>query len=159
DSTVSSFNQRNTNTSRQFNANGLQFSFKHLFPIEGENITADANYFAGKNNNNSLYVTDFYTDGQGSTIGGVKQQKVNGDGQNKFLTVQTDYVRPFNAKTKLEAGLRWNTQRIANNQYNYLDSLGNNDFYLVPSASTIYKNTNNVYAAYISFTSAIKDFG
>ena len=159
DSTVSSFNQRNTNTSRQFNANGVQFSFKHLFPKEGENITADANYFSGKNNNNSLYVTDFYTNGQGSTIGGVKQQKVNGDGQNKFLTVQTDYVRPFNAKTKLEAGLRWNTQRIANNQYNYLDSLGNNDFYLVPSASTNYKNTNNVYAAYVSFTSAIKDFG
>ncbi len=36
---------------------------------------------------------------------------------------------------------------------------GTGNFYLVPAASTNYKNTNNVYAAYVSFTSAIKDFG
>lgn len=153
------YSTRNTNSKREFNANGVQFGFKHLFPREGETITADLNYFAGKNENHSLQITDNYDNGPGSNIASVQQQKVNGDGTNKFFTVQTDYVHPFNAKTKFEAGLRMNSQKLFNNQYNYRDTLGNNDFYLVPSASTNYTNTNYVYAGYVSFTSAIKDFG
>jgi len=159
DSTVSTYSTRNTNSKREFNANGLQFGIKHLFPKEGETISLDLNYFAGHNENSSLYVTDYYDNGPGSSIGGLRQQKVDGNGTNKFFTVQSDYVHPFNAKTKLEAGVRVNTQRLINNQYNSLDTLGDGTFYLVPSASTNYKNTNNVYAGYLSFTSAIRDFG
>jgi outer membrane receptor protein involved in Fe transport len=157
--TETDYSNRNVNTHREFNANGLQFAFKHLFPREGENITADANYFAGMNNNNALTVSNFLTGQPGSSIGSTQQQKINGNGTNKFITVQTDYVHPFNSKTKLEAGLRLNTQHLVSNTYTYYDTLGNNDFYLVPQASTNYSNTNNVYAAYVSFTSAIKDFG
>jgi outer membrane receptor protein involved in Fe transport len=153
------YSQRNSNSKRVFNANGFQFAFKHLFPKEGENITADMNYFAGKNMNNALYVTDYFTGMPGSDVSHFQQQKVDGSGNNKFFTVQTDYVRPFSKDSKLEAGLRMNSQSLLNNTYNYYDTLGNNDFYLVSSASTNYKNTNNVYAGYLSFTSAIKDFG
>lgn len=153
------YGQRTANTERVFDANGLQFAFKHLFPREGETITADVNYFAGKNDNNSLTVTNFYSGQPGSSIDSTAQQKVNGNGTNRFITIQTDYVHPFNAKTKLEAGLRMNSQKLVSNTYTYDDSTSKNDFYLVPAASTNYNNTNNVYAAYASFTSAIKDFG
>jgi ferric enterobactin receptor len=153
------YGDRTVNTVREFNANGLQFAFKHLFPREGENITADANYFAGKNDNNALTVTNFFEGQPGSPIDSIQQQKIVGNGTNKFLTIQTDYVHPFDAKTKLEAGLRLNTQHLISNTYTYNDTAGNNNFYLVPQASTNYNNTNNVYAAYVSFTSAIKDFG
>lgn len=159
DHTGSIYSQRNSNSSRTFNANGFQFGFKHLFPREGENITADLNYFAGKSENNSLYVTDFYSGKPGTAIGHTEQQQVNGNGTNRFFTAQTDYVHPFSKTTKLEAGLRMNSQHLVSNSYNYYDTLGNGDFYLVPSASTNYENTNNVYAGYVSFTSAIKDFG
>ena len=84
---------------------------------------------------------------------------MNGDGTNKFLTIQTDYVHPFNVKTKLEAGLRMNSQHLVSNRNTFYDSTGNNNFYPVPAASINYNNTNNVYAAYASFSSAIKDFG
>ena len=153
------YSQRNSNSKRIFNANGFQFAFKHLFPREGENITADMNYFAGKNENDALYITNYLTGGQGSPVNNFQQQRVDGSGNNKFFTVQTDYVRPFSKNTKLEAGLRMNSQNLLNNNYNYYDTLGNNDFYQVSSAATNYKNTNNVYAGYISFTSAIRDFG
>jgi outer membrane receptor protein involved in Fe transport len=159
DHSATVYSQRNANSKREFNANGFQFAFKHLFPREGENITADMNYFAGRSENNSLYVTDYFTGEPGSAIGHLQQQRVEGSGNNKFFTVQTDYVRPFSKDTKLEAGLRMNSQHLLNNSYNYYDTVGNNDFYLVPSASTNYKNTNNVYAAYVSFTSAVKNFG
>jgi len=153
------YGDRTVNTQREFTANGLQFAFKHLFPREGENITADANYFAGMNDNNALTVSNFFSGQPGSSIDSTVQQKINGNGTNKFLTIQTDYVHPFDAKTKLEAGLRMNTQHLVSNTYTYNDTLGNNNFFLVPQASTNYNNTNNVYAAYVSFTSAIKDFG
>jgi len=157
--TETDYSTRNVNTQREFNANGLQFAFKHLFPREGENITADANYFAGTNDNNALTVSNFLTGQPGSPTGSTQQQKITGNGTNKFLTIQTDYVHPFDTKTKLETGLRLNTQHLVSNTYTYYDTLGDNNFYLVPQASTNYNNTNNVYAAYVSFTSAIKDFG
>jgi ferric enterobactin receptor len=157
--TETDYSTRNVNTVREFNANGLQFAFKHLFPREGENITADANYFAGMNDNNALTVSNYLTGQPGSPVGSTQQQKITGNGKNKFLTIQTDYVHPFDTKTKLEAGLRLNSQHLVSNTYTYYDNMGDNNFYLVPQASTNYNNTNNVYAAYVSFTSAIKDFG
>jgi ferric enterobactin receptor len=155
----SSYSQGTINTQRTFDANGLQFAFKHLFPREGENITADLNYFDGTNVNNALTVTNYLTGQPGSDVAFDQQQKINGNGTNKFLTIQTDYVHPFDAKTKLEAGLRLNTQHLVSNTNTYYDTSGMGDFYLVPAASTNYENTNNVYAAYISFTSGFKDFG
>jgi ferric enterobactin receptor len=154
------YTDANVNTQRTFNANGLQFAFKHLFPREGENITADANYFSGKNDNYALTTTNYLTGLPGSAIAGTQLQQILGNGTNKFLTVQTDYVHPFNAATKLEAGLRMNTQHLVSNTNTYYDSTGTGDgFYPIPAASTNYTNTNNVYAAYVSFTSAIKNFG
>jgi len=153
------YSQRMVNTKRIFNATGFQVAFKHLFPKEGENITADVNYFGGKNDNNALTTTNYFTGLPDSDIAGVQNQKVNGGGTNQNVTIQTDYVHPFNAKSKLEAGLRFNTQHLESNTYTFYDTTGNGDYYSVPAASTNYKNTNNVYAAYASFTSAIKDFG
>ena len=157
--TQSYYSQRNGNTTREFNAAGLQFSIKHLFPKEGESISADLNYFNGHNNSNQLNITDNYADGPGTPIESTYQQKVDGNGTNKFLTAQIDYVKPFTGKTKLEAGARYQSQDLTNNSYNYVDSTGKGDYVLVPSASTNYTNTNYVYAGYVSFTSNIKDFG
>ncbi len=157
--TQSSYSERNTNTNREFNASGLQFGFKHLFPKEGETLTVDLNYFSGKNTNNSLYNTNYFSDGAGSDIIGNSQQKTIGVGDNQFLTVQTDYVKPISTKTKLEAGLRLQQQKLTNITDNYfLDSTGTN-FELSDAASINYKNTNNIYAGYVSVTSAIKNFG
>ena len=43
-----SYSQGTVNSKRIFDANGLQFAFKHLFPKEGENITADFEFFLRK---------------------------------------------------------------------------------------------------------------
>ncbi len=154
-----SYSQGTVNSERIFNANGLQFAFKHLFPKEGENITADFNSFFGKNTNNALTVTNYLTGLPGSDAAFAQQQKIDGNGSNRFITAQTDYVHPFDAKTKLEAGLRFNSQHLVSNTYTYIDPTGDGNFNYVPAASTNYENTNDVYAAYVSFTSAIKNFG
>src|SRR5579871_249047 len=157
--TTSSFSQRLSNTDRIFNANGVQFGFKHLFPTEGETLTADFNFFSGKNSNNSLYTTNYYDNGIGSNIDGTTFQRTLGSGNNQFMTIQTDYVKPFSSKTKLETGLRASMQKLANVSNNYLYNDSAQEYLISPLASSNYNNSNNVYAAYVSLTSAIKNFG
>ena len=155
--TVSSYSQRISNSTREFNANGLQLGMKHNFPKAGEELTADLNYFAGKNGSNALYTTNYYD--QKSEIDGTQYQQVIADGKNQFFTVQTDYVNPFKGKTKMEAGLRAQLNKYSNNNETYLQSPGSPDFIKLPNATTNYKNHNSVYAAYATITSSIKNFG
>lgn len=155
---LSSFSQRTSSGQRTFNANGLVFGFKQLFPKEGEELTADFNYFGGKNENNSLYNTDYYANGSGSAITGNELQKIMGEGKNSNITVQTDYVLPI-GKGKLETGLRGQFNKTENNNYNYIYSDASKDYTLIPSTSSNYKNRDNVYAAYVSYSNTINKFG
>ncbi|HVX28144.1 MAG TPA: outer membrane beta-barrel family protein [Parafilimonas sp.] len=152
---INSSSIRATTGSRTFNANGLQFAMVHNFPKQGEQWTIDGNYFAGKNNGNSYIAISNY-DGAGNYIGPSDERQLS-TGDNKFFTVQTDYTNPLTKNTKLETGLRAQMNKLANI----------NDLYYVngsvetkrPGSSINYHNTNNVYAAYATITSSIKNFG
>ena len=149
------YSQRLSNSQRVFNANGVQMGFVHNFTKEGEQWTADGNYFSGKNSGDALYTTHYYN---GSTINGAQMQRVISDGKNQFLTVQTDYVKPFGKASKLETGLRAQLRSLTNNNETYLGAT-EAQFQKVSTGTTNYKNHDNVYAAYLSLKSAIKDFG
>ena len=154
--TVSNYSERLSTGKREFNANGLQMGIKQLFPKEGEELTADLNYFSGKNEGNSLYVTDYYAN-SGSKTGDYQQQLLS-SGTNKFLTIQTDYVNTFK-NIKLETGLRAQLRKLSNINDNYVFNSTSNQFELIPSATSNYKNNDNVYAAYVSLSGSKKDFG
>ena len=153
---VTTFANRNSNSTRTFNANGLQFGLKHLFPKDGQEITADANYFSGKNGGTSLYLTDSLNSSH--SIYSTEQQNIVSSGANKFLTVQTDFTTPLKGKSKLEAGLRASIRSLTNNNETSINR-NNYGYIKVPSAASHYSNTDNVYAGYTTFTSSIKNFG
>ncbi|HMK16795.1 MAG TPA: outer membrane beta-barrel protein [Chitinophagaceae bacterium] len=153
---ISSMSERVSSGTREFNANGLTFGMKHLFPKEGEELTADVNYFSGKNGGNNIYVTNYF-DNAGGKIG-EHQQQVISDGTNKFLTIQSDYVKPFK-KIKLETGVRAQLRKLSNDNQNYILDPNTGEFVLIPSATSNYKNDDNVYAAYVSLTGSKKNFG
>lgn len=155
--TKSIYSERSSSGEREFNARGVQAGLKQLFPREGEELTADFNYFAGKNEGSNFLNTDYYNSIGGSKVNNY-QQKIANDGTNKFMTIQTDYVRPFKGSTKLETGLRAQLRTISNDNYNYILN-SNNNWVLIPSATSNYTNKDNVYAAYVSVSSAIKTFG
>lgn len=155
---IASYSQRTSTGSREFNGMGLVFGLKHLFAKKGEELTADANYFTGKNSNNSLYTTNYFANTSG-TVTGSELQKVLGDGQDKNLTLQTDYTKPLGAKTTLEAGLRASIRERVNNNNNFIFNNSLNDYELISSAVGNYKSSDNVYAAYASLSSSINDFG
>jgi outer membrane receptor protein involved in Fe transport len=151
----SAFSQRVSSGSRTFDANGLQSAFVYNFPKQGTQLTADANYFSGKNTNSSLYTTNYL---KGNTVNGTQMQQIVGDGKNKFLTIQTDYTNPLTAKTKLETGLRAQLRTTISNNENLMGAT-KAELVKIPSGTSNYKNNDNVYAAYVSVTSAIKNFG
>jgi outer membrane receptor protein involved in Fe transport len=147
--------ERITNSDREFNGQGLVFGMKHIFPKEGEELTVDANFFGGKMTNNSFYTTNFF-DTDNTTIINTDLQKAIGTGTSKNIVVQTDYVKPFSKLTKFETGLRVaaSSRENLNDYYNYIDSA----YALMPNATSNYTNSDNVYAAYATISSSVKDF-
>ncbi len=154
---VVTFAQRNASSDRTFNANGVQFGMKHIFPREGEELTMDGNYFSGKNSGNTFYNSDSLD--LSRTIYATDQQQQISFGNMKFFTAQTDYTRPLKNKGKIEAGLRVSIQKLLNDNQTYLKNDTTGLFQKLNSAGSNYSNTNNVYAAYTTFTSSIKNFG
>ena len=153
-----SYSERNATNKREFTAYGLQGGFKYMFPRKGEELTGDFNTFSANGDNAALYNTNVYAS-KGGDQTGISRQQIIGDGSTRFLTVQTDYVRPFGGSGKIEAGLRAQLRKQTNAQGNYFYDFSKEEFNLVPSASSNYRNTDNVYAAYLSFANSIKDFG
>lgn len=152
---IHSSSLRNTYNNRVFNATGAQFGLVQNFVKEGHQLTADGNFFSGKNKGNTLYSTNVFGT-NGNPDRNITQQQLS-DGTNRFLTMQTDYTNPLTKKSKLEAGLR--AQLAKTTQNTNLYNLFNGDLSKVANSSINYSNHNNVYAAYTTFTSAIKNFG
>ena len=158
DGSMKSYSERTTNTDRLFNATGLTAGYKYLFPKKGEELTADINFFKGNNESNNLYSTSIY-DSKGGILRNDMIQNIVGSGTNQFTTIQTDYVKPLKGTTKLEAGLRAQLRSLTSNQSNFYYDFASEEFVEVPSASANYKNNDNVYAAYLTFSGTVKNFG
>lgn len=147
---------RTSTNNRTFDGNGLSFGLVQNFVKDGHQLTFDGNYFGGKNKGNSFYSTDTYN-ADNTFLYNTTQQQIS-DGTNSFLTIQSDYTNPITKNLKLEAGLRAQiTKTSQNSALYYID--GNNTKIPIENSGINYKNTNNVYAAYTTITSSIKDFG
>ena len=154
-----SFSDRISSGTRSFNGQGAAFGLKQLFAKEGEELTADVNYFSGKNEMASLYTTNRYTGLAGSAKQSTALQQLLGSGTDYNYILQTDFLNPISSVTKLEAGARASIRGRENSNSNYFFDNSINAYKLIPSTSSNYKNTDNVYAAYASITSSIKNFG
>ena len=142
-----SFSNRYTESLREFKPQGFQFGFKHTFPKAGEELTMDMNFFGGTNKNESLITTNYLNN---NAITGTQIQKNAGEGNNKFITIQTDYVKPIKNEGTIEMGLRAQINELANKNDNTLKAVGSDVYKTIPSASINYSSLNNVYAAYVS---------
>ncbi|MDE3248304.1 MAG: TonB-dependent receptor [Bacteroidota bacterium] len=154
---VAANSDRLSTGSRTFNGQGLVLGMKHLFAKEGEEWTADMNYFTGRNNGVSNYATNYYS-GNSSQVYDKEVQQVLSGGNDKNFVIQTDYTKPLGNGAKFEMGLRAALRSRVNNNNTYLQD-NSGQFVLVPSATSNYKNNDNVYAAYATYSGNLKDFG
>jgi outer membrane receptor for ferrienterochelin and colicin len=148
-----SYSNRISNSDRSFKPRGGQMGLKHSFAKAGEELTVDLTYFGGTNKNDGLYSTNYLN---GTQITGTQIQRNIGTGDNKFMTFQTDYVKPLKNEVTLETGLRFQLNELSNINDNSLKAVGSDTYKNITSASTNYESKNNVYAAYISVAGKVK---
>jgi outer membrane receptor protein involved in Fe transport len=151
-----SYTRRESTSDGQFDNHGGMLSFKHTFPKAGEELTADINYSDGTNKNYNLVNSDIYRV-KGGPLSTIYSQRQLGDGTNRNTTAQADYVLPISEKSKFETGARVAIRNISS--VNNIDTLGANGlYYNEPLLSSHYKYRDRVYAAYGTYSNAIKDF-
>src|SRR5207237_1396893 len=137
------------NSERNFRNTGGTLSFKHIYPRDGREWTADVNYNANNSDNTGNYHTQNF-DGNRNPSGSEIFQQQKGSGTVNFTTIQTDYVDPLTDKIKIEAGARGAIRNYDSKTENFIDN--------VPVLSQLndYNFTDQVYAAYFTFTKQLK---
>jgi len=145
---------RESDSKRQFRNFGSQISFKHLFPKEGKEWTADANLNGSRSENEGFFNTDYLNSANLSS-----SQKQTGKGSNEFFTFQTDFVNPLGNGLKMELGARTAIRNFRSENANFQDSLADGQYYRVPGFADRYKFNDQVYAGYGTFSQSFKKWG
>ncbi|MBK9530778.1 MAG: TonB-dependent receptor [Chitinophagaceae bacterium] len=147
---------RDTKTAFSFRNIGANISFKHNFTKPNKEWTVDANYNSSRNENSGDYISQyFYSNNNPKTLPVI--ERTGGGGKTKFFTAQSDYVNPINANVKIEMGIRGAVRNYTSNATNYVQN-GSGQYILVPGFSNDYQFTDQVYAAYTTFSQKIKNF-
>jgi outer membrane receptor protein involved in Fe transport len=154
--TAYSYTQRLSNSTGNFKNHGGMLSYKHNFPKAGEELTADVNYSKGTNDNLNFVNSNTYKT-MGGTPYSVYSQRQTGDGDNEYLTAQTDFALPISEKSKFETGARIAIRN--NTSLNNIDTLGGDgNYHNLALLSSHYKFRDRVFAGYVTYSNAIKDF-
>jgi outer membrane receptor protein involved in Fe transport len=153
---VSTITDRISESESNFKNLGLTLGYKRNFTKPGRELTADINFNARSNESINYLTTDIF---KGSTQIGALRQRIDGGGDNQFVTIQTDYVTPVSAKVKLEGGLRAQIRHFDNLQDFFIQAPGSNDFVKQPRVSSVYSYTDRVYAAYGNVSGKEKKLG
>ncbi|MCC7523926.1 MAG: TonB-dependent receptor [Chitinophagaceae bacterium] len=144
---------RTTINKRNFKNFGPAIGYKHLFPKQGRELTADINYNTSSNSGTGNYNTQYYNS-NGSPIGDPALQRLTSSGSSTFWTVQSDFTSPM-GKGKFESGVRAAIRDNKNLNENAFFDYSLNEFIVIPSVSSNYKYTDQVYAAYATYSSKI----
>ena len=154
--TVSSYTRRVSNTNTEFNNHGGQLSYKHNFPKSGEELSANANLSTGTNHSNNLVSSNIHFQKDGPVSSVYNQQQIS-SGNNTYFTAQSDFTNPLGDKSKFEAGIRAAIRNVSsvNNYYNILPDT------VIPLTlyNSQYEYHDQVFAGYLTYSNAIKDFG
>lgn len=132
----------------RFNRNNTAINFKHTFPKQGREFTADINYNYGNGSSNADIINTYsFPDGseykQPSTV------RNSGENKNHQVTFQADYVDPIGEGSKFEAGIR----SYYNSFKSYFDAFSvlNGGETKLPLSNN-YEYTEMINAAYATFS-------
>jgi len=138
-----------------FKRGGTTLNYKHSFPRQGQELTADITYnYGGRTENSELANSFFNPDGsvyQPSTL-----VRNYGDGSNDQVTIQADYVNPITENRKVEMGVR----SYINKSRSLYDAfaVGNGQPQKLPLSNN-YEYTERVNAVYFTYSDKIGSFG
>ncbi len=146
--------RRVTVNKRSFKNIGPAIGYKHLFPKQGRELTADVNYNRSSNSGSGDYSTQNYFPDQ-TPDGSPSLQILQSSGTSSSATIQTDYASPWGKTGKLEAGLRASIRDNKNVNTNLAFDYSSNEYKELPSISSNYKFNDDVYAAYTTYSNSV----
>lgn len=136
---------------------GGSVSYKHNYTKTGHELTADVNLNSSKSENYT------YIDNGLFTSTGVRKpqstiQQTLGGSRSTYWVIQSDYANPISANAKIEAGVRTQIRNFTSDNRN--DTLNaQKQFITNQSINSNYKFTDQVYAAYVTFTGKAGNLG
>ncbi|MDX2134159.1 MAG: TonB-dependent receptor family protein [Saprospiraceae bacterium] len=147
------FSLRNTESDRFWRNYGGQILFKHLSPKPGKEWTADLNLNQSRSGNDGFFQTDYFG------VYPTGQQKQETDTRNTFITGQTDWVNPITESVKLEYGARGAVRTFDSDNANFQLDPNSGEFNRIPGFADAYSFTDQVYAAYTTYTQSFEKWG
>ncbi len=128
-----------------------QAMWKHTFPKQGKEWTADLTYNMGQHKSNSLFTTYNYDSLLNPFPNNPQLQRNTGTGKSQVATFQFDFTNPLTDTARLEFGLKSNIKLSETGmdveQFNQTSGEYVADSFLT-SAYTIRDMTNAVYVNY-----------
>lgn len=150
---------RNDNK-HNFRNYATQMGYKRTFAKEGQELTADVTYNRANSRNNNDYSLEYFDmAGQPSNTSASELRYGKGSGTTTYLTAQVDFVTPLSEKSKLEAGLRSNNRKFNNVLNTFGKDFSTGEFAYDSSLSNDYRYTEQINAAYVSYTGGYGNFG
>ena len=147
--------KRISNGHFQFKRNSSSLYYTHKFPKEGETLDASVKVNYGGVTSANAIVNSFY-DKQDVLTGDPSVVNDDGANNNTQITTKIDYVNPLGDDKKIEAGLRSYTNDYTSHFNSY--SVKNGTKTKLPLSNN-YEYTENVQAAYFTYTSKIGSIG
>jgi len=145
--TPMSWTYENSNSNRIFNNVGGSLLFKHLFPKDEENITANITANEGSTTGSGNYdITTSNLNGVMFNLPEVQQS----NGSSSYYVGKVDFTDPVTAKSKIESGVMATINGV--NSVNTI-LLFNTE---IPNESNTTTYNSQVYAAYFTYS---HDFG
>ncbi len=144
---------RYSDSERSYANLGSQLLFKHLFPKDGKELTADINYNSSASDNTGNFRTEYLN----SPTPNLERQ--TGSGGNQFLTFQTDFVNPITKTQKIELGARAAIRNFNSNNGNYFFDRLTGNYVYVPGFSDKYEFRDQVFAAYSTYSQSFQKWG
>jgi len=150
DNNSSSSYFRLSETGRKFHNAGGSVQYKHLFPKEEKELTADVNYNKSQFDGWGDYSSQYY-DGSGNQTGNPILQNMKSNGYTEIFSAQTDYTLPINGKAKFETGARGTNRNFLSKTENFLKNDSTGEFDPIKNQSSNYKFNDQVYAGYLIY--------
>jgi len=145
--TPMSWTYENSNSNRIFNNVGGSLLFKHLFPKDEENITANITANEGSTTGTGNF--DIIT----SNVNGVMfnlPEVQQSNGSSSYYVGKVDFTDPVTAKSKIESGVMATINGV--NSVNTITLFGTE----IPNENNTTTYNSQIYAAYFSYS---HDFG
>lgn len=137
----------------------LNLDFSHKFKKPKEEITFNASFSEGDNDNLQIYNTDIYN--LNGTAVDLLPEIIRNDGSgiNRNYNIQADYTLPVGKSGKLEAGYRSQVRIAENNTFSdRLNNItGNYDVNL--ALTNDFNSKDQVHALYANYQNQVKNFG